>query len=243
ETWPKARWHDYLKINLCSYFNLPKNINFLNNPNFDREPGIKLFNDYLGGIYSESSFCDKYKLDKKLFNDLYQKTLSEFTPKKKLLDLISDNTKIDLAVHLRRTDKINSSPNHVEIHNQELKNLDDMTLQSVFNEINNSKRNLNIYVCSDCEKSKNSFIEKISSKCTIIKTPKVNFEFEKTYVDLYLLSISGKIIMSQKHSNFSCFASSLNNAELVYFYEDNEFINSSSSNRFKLFKEMKNENS
>jgi len=43
-----------------------------------------------------------------------------------------------------------------------------------------------------------------------------------------MLSQSKKIIMSQKHSNFSIFSSLIRETELIYFYKDNNLISNSS---------------
>lgn len=235
DTWPNSRWSDYLKENLCNYFNLPKNIHFLPQNSLEDTGEVLFFNDYLGGVFSRKTFAEKYGLDKNKFYKFYDKAVSEFTGKDKLKNLTDKDKQIDISVHLRRTDKINSNPNFVEIHLRELENLDDMTEECVLMEIKRSNKKLNVYVCSDCPKSKAKFVDKICDKCNIIESPPVTHDYEQTYLDLYLLSQSQKIIMSQKHSNFSYFASLLNESELIYFYPDNEMITNSDHSRLKLF--------
>lgn len=234
-TWPTSRWTDYFKENICLHFNLPSNIHFLPKKSSVSSEPVVHFNNYLGGVLSRKMFAEKYGLDKNSFYKFHNKALSEFTAKNKLINLVGENTQIDLSIHLRRTDKINTNPNHVEIHTQELKWLDDMTMKCVLDQIKESHKKLNIYVCSDCPESKNEYIDKLSSKCNIIQAPNTNHDCEQTYIDLHLLSKSQKVIMSQKHSNFSYFASSINESELLYFYSDNELISGSDSNRFKIF--------
>jgi hypothetical protein len=235
DTWPNSRWSDYLKENLCSYFSLPENIHFLPENCLDNTGETWHFNDYLGGIFSRKTFAERYGLNKNEFYKFHDKALSEFVAKDKLTKLVNKESRIDLSVHLRRTDKINSNPNFVEIHLEELRSLDDMTEECVLREIKLSNRKLNVHVCSDCPEAKAKFIGKICGKCNIVEPPSANQDYEQTYLDLYLLSQSKKIIMSQKHSNFSFFASSLNKSELIYFYSDNKLINNSDHSRFKLF--------
>ena len=49
---------------------------------------------------------------------------------------------------------------------------------------------------------------------------KINELYEKTYVDIYMMSRCDVIILSQKHSSFSLFASLIGGCKLIYLYED-----------------------
>ena len=60
-------------------------------------------------------------------------------------------------------------------------------------------------------------------------------DIEKTYVDLYLLSQSKNIVLSQKHSNFSVFASQINRVRLFYFFKDNDMIKNGNFKNAVLF--------
>lgn len=228
ETWPICRWTDYLLENIQNYFSLPENVNFIN-PNTKLEKPL-IFDNYLGGVHSPKTFyqlCDM-NIDYEQFYNVYRDTIEQFKPKQKLLNLVDPTEQIDLAVHLRRTDKVNFNPNGVEIHNSELKKLNDITLRCIVEEIEKTKKQKKVLICSDDDKAKMDLQSRIQDKCIVVDSPKVNYEFEKTYVDLIMLSQSKKIIMSQKHSNFSIFASLMHEAELVYFYKDNNFILNSS---------------
>jgi hypothetical protein len=239
KTWPKSRWSDYLKNNLCSYFNLPNNVYFLNDNDSNKEGYYFYFNDYLGGIFNRKTFSEKYNLNKLEFYKFHDECLSQFTPKDKLVSLFNTSDNIDLAIHLRRTDKVNSLPNFfLEIHSSELQNLNDKTIQCILNEVqNNKEKKINVYICSDCEDTKKYFNETISNVCNIIETPQINFDYEQTYIDLYYLSNSKKLIMSQKHSNFSYFSSSIKKNLLIYFYKENELISNSDTNNYIFFED------
>ena len=49
-----------------------------------------------------------------------------------------------------------------------------------------------------------------------MKYSPLDHEYEGTYVDLFILSISDKIVMSQKHSNFSVFVIGAQGSFSVY---------------------------
>jgi hypothetical protein len=228
ETWAGCRWTDYLIENVQNYFELPENINFINS-NTEFQNGL-VIDKYLGGIYSPKTFYQLLNLniDYEQFYNVYRDTIGQFKPRQKLLNLVDLTEQIDLAVHLRRTDKVNLSPNGVEIHNDDLQKLNDITLKCIMEEMEKTKDKKKVFICSDDDKAKLNLQSKIQDKCIIVDSPKVNYEFEKTYVDLFMLSQSKKIIMSQKHSNFSIFSSLIRETELIYFYKDNNLISNSS---------------
>ena len=58
KTWSKDRFEDYKKENFTRYFNLPNNILFLDENNFE---GVEIvFDHYLGGMYSAKTFYQEY---------------------------------------------------------------------------------------------------------------------------------------------------------------------------------------
>ena len=225
QTWSKDRFEDYKKENFLQYFNLPNNIIFVDENNFDNVDSR--FEEYLGGIYSSKTFFEEYcksicSYDE--FLKVYKKCLEEFTPKQKLLDIVKNEDFIDVSVHLRRGDKVNSSPNFVEINTSDLSNLDFLTEQSFEELLAQTNKQMKVFVCSDNTESKTQFINKYRDKCIFVDHQPINATYERTYIDLYLLTRSKNIIMSQKHTNFSIFASLINNSNLIYFFEDNEMI-------------------
>jgi hypothetical protein len=242
KTWSKDRFEDYKKENFTKYFNLPSNILFLDENNFD---GVELvFHDYLGGVYSTKTFYTKYcdnLCSYEEFKKAHYNTLSEFTPKQALLDIVGTNNVIDISVHLRRGDKVNNNPNFVEISSEHLNSLDSLTKECFIQQINLFKEKPTVFVCSDSAEAKKDFIEEFTERCNFIDRSPINFSYEKTYIDLYLLSISKTIIMSQKHTNFSIFSSLINRNKLIYFFEDNEMIKGGDFLNAKLYRSTKND--
>jgi hypothetical protein len=141
--------------------------------------------------------------------------VEEFKPTEKLNKIVNGVKKPKVSIHLRRTDKINVAGDYSTFMTFEgLDNLDSMTKDAIdifYNEKDN------FYFSSDDNevrlKYENNYKNHIDHNfnCT---------DVEKTYVDLYMLSISDYIILSQVHSNFSVFASYLNNSKLVYLYDN-----------------------
>jgi len=209
--WDEVRYQDYKYENYSQYFTLPKNI-FIN---IDCNPDY-VFNNYLGGIYSPHSFYEKFINDPNITIDDYLKavyeTFDEFKPTQKLLDLTKNLPKPELSIHLRRADKVRIDPDPLAVNLQELESLNNLTMQ-VLEKFNKSKL---IYIASDDQKEK----EKYASKYESIVDKNEYLIFEKTYVDIYMLSQSDYIILSQKHSNFSMFSSLLNRNKLIYLYRD-----------------------
>lgn len=234
KVWDKARFEDYKYENFSQYFELPAGVTVLTEENFsnyDLRDHV-YFTDYLGGIFTSSSFHQRYMskiCDFETFDAAHKRVLSEFAPKRKLLDIVGDLPEIDLAIHLRRGDKVNESPNSVEISNDSLQDLDEMTKECADKMIS-SKESPSIFICSDEEKFLSEYEKKYSSMgCRLIKPVGDYTRVERTYVDIFLLSRSKTIIMSQKHSNFSLFSSQLNGSRLVYFYPNNPMIDDRNS--------------
>lgn len=234
KVWDKARFEDYKYENFSQYFNLPDCVKIIAEEdfsNYDLTDHV-IFPDYLGGIYTSSSFYQRYMskiCDFETFDATHKQVLREFTPKQKLLDLIGEIPELDLAIHLRRGDKVNESPNNVEISKDSLCDLDDMTRAYVDKEISYLDKP-NLFICSDEEKFLSEYELRYSDLgCNIFKLSRECTRVERTYVDLFLLSRSKTIVMSQKHSNFSLFASQINGASLVYFYANNPMIDDRNS--------------
>jgi hypothetical protein len=149
---------------------------------------------------------------------LFYETMDEFKPTEKLLNLVSNLPKPDLAVHLRRQDKVRTNPDLVSINYNDLEELNKITMETVEKLASNKI----LYIASDDELEKYKYQNKFNS---IIDTNEY-ISYERTYVDLYMMSISNYIILSQRHSNFSLLASLMNRSKLIYFYEEcliNEF--------------------
>jgi len=234
KTWDKVRFDDYKFENYTQYFNLPTNVKInepINNP-------THFFGDVLGGCTSPILFYKKYmstlcSLDE--FKKHFRETMSEFTPTEKLLSLVADKPKPDVSVHLRRTDKINTQGDYSTFMTYDGLNLLNEKTNEAIGKLYDGKKSF--YFSSDDIEERDryqllypNYIEHDTS-CSAI---------EKTYIDLYMLSISDYIILSQIHSNFSVFASYINESKLVYLYDsclivDQQF---NSSDNFINYKDL-----
>ena len=61
-------------------------------------------------------------------------------------------------------------------------------------------------------------------KDNILRTPKFEFDFEQTYYDLYIMSISKNILLSQRYSGFSMFSSFINKNNFIYLMKDSQIV-------------------
>lgn len=221
--WNKIRFHDYKIENVSQYFIFPDTIHIISKEtlyNFHLSDDDILFNRYLGGVYSPITFYENF-IDKKYtliqYLDIFKNMIHAFKPTDKLLNLVKDVPENIVSVHLRRTDKTSiyvSSVKSNGIPLSELNNLNNNT-KDIINLI--SKENRNLYFSSDCPSTKIEY-EKYYKDYNII-----NFDvnsIEKTYVDIYVMSISKFIIMSQKHTSFSLFASLINQTNLICLYKN-----------------------
>ena len=235
--WNEYRFHDYKIENLMQYFTLPKDVKFIDKMQVC-ENAI-YFKDYLGGVYSVRSFYKKYcRLFCSLsyFSDIFFKEISTFKPRTKLFNIIDKSLSIDIAVHLRRGDKISDKPDKGQIQLNELNNLNAKTQKFILSVYKNNvgSRKLNLFIASDDQTEKEIYIKKFKDKFNIVGSQPAEF-IEQTYIDLYYLSISKVIVMSMKHSNFSLFASYLNRNTLIYFFRSNKICRESRLNNIILF--------
>ena len=236
--WNEYRFHDYKIENLIQYFRLAHKVKFLKK--IEANENAIFFNDYLGGVHSIKSFYQKYCKDScsfSYFSQIFFNELSAFKPKKKLINIIEKNLCIDIAVHLRRGDKLSYRPDKMQIKFKELNSLNAKTYEAIQTVYKNniSSRKLNLFIASDDQNVKMTYIEKFKNKFNIVGIHNVE-GIELTYLDLYYLSISKTIIMSMRHSNFSLFASYLNCNRLVYFYKSNKILSNSGLSNAVLFK-------
>jgi hypothetical protein len=225
--WNHIRFNDYKIENVKKYFIFPNCIHVLSKEELQNKIKNKskndiLFNNYLGGIYSPITFYEKfinktYKLEEYL--NIFQKLIHQFQPTSKLLDLVSDIPKDLVTVHLRRTDKSSIYISAKNAHGIELKDIDDLNNQTknLINQFIEKKYN-KYYFSSDCPTTKKEY-EEIYQKQNIINYT-INQDIEQTYIDIYLMSQSKYIILSQNHSSFSLFSSMINKTQFIYFYED-----------------------
>jgi hypothetical protein len=96
----------------------------------------------------------------------------------------------------------------------ELENLDSLTEK--FCNYFISKGEKNILFVSDETQIKLKYYQKFKTKCNAII---INVEpVLQTYIDLYCLANASIILLSQKFSAFSLFASCINQSDLYYIY-------------------------
>lgn len=227
KNWNTIRFNDYKIENVKKYFIFPKCIHFLSMEELQNKIKNKSYNDilfdnYLGGIYSPITFYEKfinntYKLEDYL--NIFQKLIHYFQPTSRLLNLVSDIPKDLITVHLRRTDKSSMYVPARDAHGIELKYIDDLNnkTKNVINQFIEKKYD-KYYFSSDCPITKKEY-EDIYQKQNIINYT-INQDIEQTYIDIYLMSQSKYIILSQRHSSFSLFSSMINKTQFIYFYED-----------------------
>lgn len=217
--WNEIRYHDYLYENFSQYFNLPENV-FVNKG--ISPSSCQIFSYYLGGIYSPQSFFLKFIMpltpfiDWRTYQQAFFETTKKFTPKNKLIDLLINQEPPTLSIHIRRGDKIREKIDEGKdsILPQDLISLNNLTQQVVDKLKNNNSK---IFICSDDETEKLNYFSLYKDNLYLAPN---NLGYLQTYVDLYLLSVSDTIIISQKHSSFSLFASIINRKQLVYLFED-----------------------
>jgi len=213
KTWDAVRFEDYKFENFTQYFNLPSNIKI----NQMSVTPTHLFDGILGGCVSPVLFYNQYMqhiCSLEDFKKRFRDTMSEFRPTDKLLNLVKDQPKPFLSVHLRRTDKINVRGDYNSFMTYEgLEPLNEMTKDAINKLYDNNKM---IYFSSDDLEEREKYHLLYPNHIEHI----INcLDIEKTYIDLYMLSVSEYIILSQVHSNFSVFASFINNSKLIYLYD------------------------
>ena len=218
--WDKVRYEDYRFENFTQYFNLPKNVK-INEPINEPIAGISTRYHFwagLGGMCSPKEFQMAYMTNLCSFTDFenfFSETMNEFTPTDKLLNLVKDFPKPYASVHLRRTDKISAiADNKTNIRYENLVDLNTRTQEAIDKLCKHEEC---IYISSDDQEEIDIYHNRYKNHIPHIKDCT---QMEKTYIDLYIMANSQNIILSQLHSNFSVFASYINNANLIYLYDD-----------------------
>ena len=243
--WPIERMEDYKIENFKKFFSIPENVKIVNNLNtIDNSYRTHYFSDYLGGVYNSKTFHSRYAstiCDFSRFQEEYDKTLHNFKflgNRSNEIEQFAPN-RIDIGVHLRRTDKITDSPDPFQITTDQLTDLETKTNNFLVSFLESKKGQVNLFLCSDSEQALSNFKEKYKSYPDLKIFSSLNHVngIEKTYFDIYFLSRSETILMSQKHSNFSIFSSLIGNKSLVYLYENN-LIQNGYFPEFKFYKDV-----
>ena len=114
-----------------------------------------------------------------------------------------------------------SKLNNEVIDYRELNDLNELTKIAVDSFLE-KKPNSKILFCSDDEEEKLKWENMY--KDYYLKTPSFEFDFEQTYYDMYLMSISKNVLLSQRYSGFSMFSSFINKNNFVYLLEDSQIV-------------------
>lgn len=226
------RKYDYLLKNFMKYIQLPSNIHFINKKqleNMEKQKNNYVFQEYVGLKYTLYSFMDKYNIkstqDKQQFETLYYNNFNSIVFKNIPDNIVNyfKNTDNILTIHLRRGDKVaNDNGASNGIVEKELGRLNDLTIDAIeyFYRLGHN----NICFISDEKLTRNKYINMFKDKINCISFD--GDDITQTYIDIYCLVHSKKIILSQSFSVFSIFSSLVNKTELYYLLEHkkmNEF--------------------
>ncbi len=218
------REKDYLLVNLLNFIILPDDIIFVSEKELNEKVSLSnnfVFNEYMGLKYSVFTFVNKFlntysEEDKNNFINIYYDNYSKIKFKN-IPDDIINTFKFNniITIHLRRSDKVvndNGDSNGILV--KDLEKLNNITIQFVEKCIEKGFKN--ICFVSDEKIVKKTFINLFENKCNII-----NFDgddISQTYYDLYCISNSKKILMSQNFSVFSIIGSLIGKNTLYYIY-------------------------
>lgn len=128
------------------------------------------------------------------------------------------------SIHIRRTDKVCLNPDAYMIHIDELTNLNNLTEKWILNAANEHR---NFYVCGDDQTEVANYQDFIRRNGLSVFDPKVDQEiqdWEKTFIDMAVMSASKTIFQSQRNSSFSRFAAMISGAKMVNAYEESACI-------------------
>lgn len=219
----EVRYNDYKSENFLKYFTLPENTYI----NLD-ETGLSnlwYYDEYLGGNQSPRLFHDKFFYNNETlerFVSEFYKVCNEFRPTKKLLDISKIDHIPNLTIHLRREDKVRlTDDSKIAIDYRELDMINELTEKTI-NQFLTKKPNSKILFCSDDDEEKKKWEEKYPNN--VIKTPQFEFDYEQTYFDIYVMSISDNILLSQRYSGFSMFSSFINKKNFIYLLKDSQIV-------------------
>ncbi len=236
-TGPSSCFEDLSYNNLSKYVSFPSFIHFVD----EFDPKHICFNGYLGANISLYRFYQIFLSSKNISLHLFLQTYNKI-----LTEVLFDESKLpiytkekSIGIHLRRSDKISSTPDIGQITTSELDLLNQKTKETILFFISEGYKHF--YLCSDDETSLNYYIEFVKDHggfplVSNIKT------FVRTYEDLFNLSKCDYIIMSSKSSNFSLISSLLGNKKIFGFYNNNFFTKNAFDNsiiQYILFENLK----
>lgn len=216
------RKYDYLLKNLNKFLVLPNDIIFVTIDNINKLIGDNnniILDEYLGVRYTLYNFMNKYNIENKnIFENMYFENFKKITFNNipdEIINIFKSNNVI--TIHLRRGDKVindNGEANGVTING--VKSLNNITELYIKNLID---KNIKVCIVSDEKIERNKYLKKFNNLLYFDGD-----NISQTYIDLFCLSNSSEIFLSQKFSSFSIFASLINSSKLNYIL-DGEKIN------------------
>lgn len=217
------RKYDYLLKNFNKFVELPNDIIFVTiyqlNKLADDKTNNIFFDEYLGVRYTVYEFIKHYEIkDKKTFENMYFENFKKITFKN-IPDEIINIFNVDniITIHLRRGDKVvndNGITNNITYY--DLENLDNKTEKYITNLID---KNIKVCIVSDEKDKRDEYLNKFKNLLYFDGD-----NVSQTYIDLFCLSKSSEILLSQKFSSFSILACLINCSKLNYIL-DGEIIN------------------
>jgi hypothetical protein len=217
---------------VLDYILFPDDIKFIDEEMLDNlKMNNYVFDEYIGVKYSVFDFIDKYlphesDNNKNNFINSYYKNFEQLIFKN-IPNYVIDTFKNKniITIHLRRGDKVINNHGIVnDVDDVELVNLNNITQKFIDNCI--EQGNNNICFVSDEITVKNQYIEIYKNKANIINI--IGDDVSQTYYDLYCMSVSKNIFLSQRFSTFSLLSAMIGKVELYFVYENSKFI----ENRF-----------
>ena len=218
---PDYREKDILLENMRANIELPEDICILQNKRFP-ENGFICWEYY--GHTSSCEFFPKVGCRHFCSLDEFQWNLASAVRDVKFVGL-AKQAQIDLpkdlvSVHIRRTDKVRDTPDVDDymISQDELLNLERLTESWIEDLL---KSNKNFYICGDDQNTIARYEDIIKMKGGFLAKPAgidSATDWEKTYIDLAVMSASSAILQSQKNSSFSRFAALVGDTKLINVY-------------------------
>ena len=220
---PEYRSQDILIENLWKHMKFPNDLAIVTDgrfPSIDNGIGCSIY----GGFSINS--CDFYqRIGNKYFASLseFQGLLALSARDFKFIgvsELIRKNLPKSVAsIHIRRTDKVCSNPDAHMTHVDELDNMNKLTENWI---LNTGKKHQIFYICGDDQTEVAKYQDFVRRNGLSVFGPTINqniYDWERTYIDLAIMSASKTIFQSQRNSSFSRFAAMLSGGKMVNVYE------------------------
>lgn len=219
----EVRYKDYKPENFLKYFTLP--LNTYINIDETNLSNLWYYDGYIGGSQSPLLFSNNFNLNGHTVEEFTQEfynVCSEFKPTQKLIEVSKIQEIPNLIIHLRREDKVRlSDDSKIALDYREVDMINDLTKKTIDSFLE-KKPNSKIQFCSDDDTERLKWEEMYGEK--VIKPPLFEFDYEQTYYDIYIMSLSENILLSQRYSGFSMFSSFINKKNFIYLLKDSQIV-------------------